>query len=276
MPPLTHPRRGAGLAELVVALALSALLSMAGVAALIGVERYTRRAAVDDDAQRVLREVESVLAAELRAAAADSITVRGDTAVDLFTGVATSVVCAVAGAVLVLPSDQAASGVPYLHVRTTPLAGDVLAAYDTAGAWHAARVDSAQWNADGAGCSTASGFRTAADSVARLRVLRLRIATELTVGAGAPVRLFRRGRYALIRGGDGSWGLGWRRCDELGVCGASQPVAGPLAAPSEGGLVFQLAADGGSIEVRAATSPAGGYGARREFTIALRHRETVP
>jgi hypothetical protein len=267
---VTGARRGAGIAELVVALALTALLSAAGAAALVGIERYVRRTVVDGDAQRVLREAEAVLVSEVRAAAADSVVVRGDTAVDLLTGVALSVACVASGSEFVLPSEVVAVGVPFTQLRSAPVAGDLLAAYDTVAGWRSARIDSVLWRADGAGCATTSGFRAARDSAARIPVLRIRLAAAVGGGVGSPVRIFRRGRYALVRGGDGSWGLAWRRCDLPEVCGPSQPVAGPLVAPFDSGLVLRLAADGGALSVRMRTPRATAPPATRALTIALR------
>ncbi len=270
MPPVSRLRRGMGLAELLVALALSALLSAAGAAALLGIERYVRRTSSDDDARRVAREAEAVLGSDLRAAAPDSVIVRGDTAVDLLSGVALSVVCVASADALILPSSAASSGFPLTVQRSTPAAGDALAWYDAAAGWRMTRIDSVQSRWDGAGCSTAGGFRSAADSAARLPVLRVRVADATGAEVGGPVRIFRRGRYALVRGGDGTWGLAWRRCDAPAPCGSSQPVAGPLAAPAAGGLHFQVAADGATITVQVVAAGVSGPVATRRFSIALR------
>lgn len=270
MPSLKEPRRGAGLAELVVALGLSALLAAAASTALVGVERYVRRTAADDAARRVLSESEFVLVSEVRGAAADSIAVRGDTAIDLLAGVALSVACVATGRDLVLPSDAAVSGLPFTLLRSAPVVGDMLAAYDTVAGWRTTRIDVVQWRSDGAGCPTTSGFRTPADSAARVRGLRLRLADSIAA-AGAPVRIFRRGRYVLARSSDGSWGLAWRRCDPAPAsCGSSQPAAGPLSAPADSGLVFRLAPDGSALAIRLAAPVATGASRRRTLTIALR------
>ena len=139
------PRRGAGLAELIVALTLAAIVSAAGVAALKGVERYSQRARATSDARRTLREAESVLATDLRSALSDSVRVRGDTAVDFYGEIGVSVVCVVSANVLTLPPDVASAGAAYSSWRATPESGDVLSVFDTAGAgvWRAAVVDSA-------------------------------------------------------------------------------------------------------------------------------------
>src|ERR1019366_1403262 len=164
--PRLRTRRGAGLAEMIVALTLSAIVSAATVAALAGAERYMRRSRAASDVRRTLREAESVLASELRAAASDSVHVRGDTAVDFLGLVGVSVVCVTSGTVLVLPPDVAAGGLPYSSWRASPETGDVVAVFDTAngGAWGTAVVDSASTRTDGAGCKPSSGLLSAADS----------------------------------------------------------------------------------------------------------------
>jgi hypothetical protein len=260
--PRLRARRGAGLAEMIVALTLSTIVASAAVGALTAAERYTRRARAKWDARRVLREAESVLASELRAAAADSVRVRGDTAVDLAGLVGVSVVCVSSGSVLVLPPDAAASGGPYSSWRASPEAGDVIAVFDTAagGAWRSAVVDTATTRTDGAGCTPASGLLSSADVAARRPVTRVALRSSFVPppAVGAPVRVERSGRYALTRGGDGSWSLSYRRCTGS-ACGTAQPVVGPFAAPSDSGLVFTNIASEARVEVaiRTLSTPVG-------------------
>lgn len=269
-------RRGATVAELVVALALSALLAALGGAALVAIERYVRSTNASDTDQRVLREAAAVLEGELRAAMPDSIVVRGDTAADLLAGVGVSVLCVGAPGVWVLPTDDPSATTPLTVLRSTPSAGDVAAIFDRAAGWHTTLVDSTQWRTDGAGCSTSGGFRSLADSLARRRVLVLRLRDTLSARTGAPIRLFRRGRYALTRSTDGSWGLSWRACSALVVCGSAQPVAGPLASPGERGLVFTIDAAKRTVRAWIATPRRDGAGASREAVVALRTGDRAP
>lgn len=237
-------RRGAGLAEMLVALALSAIVSAASATALKSAERYMRRANATSEARRTLREAAAVLGSELRAAASDSVRVRGDTAVDFLGLVGVGVVCVASGNVLVAPPDIASSGFPYSSWRATPEAGDLLAVFDTAtgGTWKTVTVDSASTPSNGAGCKPSSGLMSAADSAARRPVTRMVLHAPLTPAAtlGAPLRVMRPGRYALTRAADGSWSLSYRRCSS--GCGVAQPVVGPLVAPSDSGLVFTMIA----------------------------------
>jgi type II secretory pathway pseudopilin PulG len=254
-------RRGAGLAEMIVALTLTSIVASAGVAALAGAEHYMRRARATSDARRMLREAEAVLASELRAASADSIRVRGDTAVDFAGIVGVSVACVSSGSVLVLPPDAAAGGNPYSTWRASPEAGDVVAVFDTSagGGWLTAVVDSAGTRIDGAGCRPASGLVSAADSAARRPVTRLVLHTPAIPAAavGAPVRVQRSGRYALTRSVDGSWSLSYRRC-AASAGGTAQPVVGPFAAPADSGLVFTDVASEARLDVAIRTFSAPG------------------
>jgi hypothetical protein len=269
-------RRGAGLAELIVALTLAAIVSAAGVAALEAVERYMQRARVASDARRTLREAEAVLATDLRSALSDSVRVRGDTAVDFYGEIGASVVCVVSAAVLILPPDIAASGAPYSSWRAEPEAGDVLSVFDTTGAgvWRTAIVDSASTPVNGAGCKPSSGLLSVADSVARRPFTRVVLHTSLNPApaVGAPVRVARPGRYALTRAADGSWSLSYRRC--TGSCAVAQPVAGPLAAPSDSGLIFRndVAAQRVDIFLRTPATPVTINGETAVLRVAVRNR----
>ncbi|MFI5246750.1 MAG: hypothetical protein ACHQQR_16070, partial [Gemmatimonadales bacterium] len=235
-------RRGAGLAELIVAMTLSAIFAIGATTALVGAERYMRRARSVSDSRRTLRDAQAVLASDLRAATVDSVRVRGDTAVDFLGLVGVSVVCASAGPVVVLPPDAASDGPPYSSWRASPEAGDILALFDSTsgGVWRRAVVESSAERADGAGCAPSSGLLSNADSVARRPATRLVLRTSLDSGAalvGAPVRVLRSARYALTQAADGSWSLSYRRCGGS-TCGVAQPVAGPFAAPLDSGLLF--------------------------------------
>jgi hypothetical protein len=233
-------RRGAGLAELIVALTLGAIVSAGAAAALKSMEHYIQRARATSDARRTLREAESVLAADLRSATSDSIRVRGDTAIDFLGEVGVSVVCVVSGAVLMLPPDVSSTGVAYSSWRAAPEAGDILSVFDTTGAgvWRSYAVDSSSTPVNGSGCKPSSGLLSSADSAARRPFTRVVLHAPMTPApfVAAPLRVARPGRYALTRAADGSWSLSYRRC--TGTCAVAQPVAGPFAAPSDSGLVF--------------------------------------
>jgi hypothetical protein len=271
-------RAGAGLPEMIVALVLAALVSAAGATALVGAERYERAARAAASARRTLREAEAVLASELRAAASDSLHVRGDTAVDFPGLVGVSAVCVSSGTLLVLPPDVAASGYPYSSWRAAPDVGDIVAVFDTTGGgvWHVATVDTASSRTDGAGCTPSSGLLSAADSVARRPATRIVLRSALAAGSarvGSPVRVVHAARYALTRSAEGGWSLSYRKCDGA-ACGTAQPVVGPLAAPGDSGLRFAAVAGDGRLNATLRAPPAGAGAPRvsASFQVAMRNR----
>ena len=280
MPRVSRPlRAGTTVAELVIAFALAALLAALGGTALVATERHVRNAVAGSGDRRTLREAQSVLASELRTAAAEDITLRGDTAADFLGVVGLSVACVSSGTLLVLPGSISTNGPPFTTWRSTAAAGDLIAAFDTTPptAWRTARVDTVTSRTDGAGCSSSTGFRTPADSIARRAVTRLRLDRGLDVGTGAPVRILRAGRYMLHFGSDKSWSLAYRACDALGVCGSAQPVVGPLATARDSGL--SISGSGADpaliISVRAPSSPTT-PGISQRALIALRNHAIVP
>lgn len=256
-------RAGALVAELAVALLLAGVAAVIGGGVLVATERRLRRDASGDRATQAIRDVVHALSTDIEAALPDSFRARGDTALDLYAHVGVSVVCVKSGRVVVLPGATSSTGTPYSFWRQLPEAGDLLVAWDSSGSgrWHSAAVDSVAMVTDGAGCSTASAFRTRADSVARIAVTRLRVTPPLPprVSAGAPLRIFRAVRWVLYRGSDGAWSLGYRRCP-AGVCGTVQPVAGPLSPAADSGLAFGLG-EPGVIGIAVRTPGAPGAGA---------------
>ena len=280
MPGLNHQlRKGTTLLELVVAFGLAALLAALGGAALVATERHVRNAVAGSGDRRTLREAHAVLATELRTAAAEEITVRGDTAADFLGVVGLSVVCVSSGSLLVLPGSISTTGLPFTTWRSTVSAGDLIAAFDTSppAAWRTARVDSASSRTDGAGCSSATGFRSPGDSAAHRAVTRLRLDRAFDVGIGAPVRILRAGRFVLHVGSDKSWSLAYRTCDPAGVCGTAQPVVGPLATARDSGLRISVSATDPvlTVSVRAPPSPLSS-GTTQRAVMALRNHAISP
>jgi hypothetical protein len=254
--PRVTRRPGAIAAELAVAVALAGVAGVIGIGMLVTAERALRRGAADDAGAAVLREAEQALVADLESAVPDSIVIRGDTAVDLHTLVGTSVVCAAAAGAIILPGAAATNRRIPLTVWRQPVEpGDVALAWDSAGAaWRWAAIDSVRAAADGAGCATTSGFRAAADSVARIPAWRLRVMFAQPPAPGTPLQVVRAVRWTTVRGSDRQWALSQRRCPG-GVCGTSQPATGPLAAPADSGLRF---ARDGALVVVTLTVTAGG------------------
>jgi hypothetical protein len=184
VPGLTRAPSGAVLAELVVTLALGAILAAATATALVSAERYARRASVTSEDRRTMREVELTLESELRAAAIDSVRVRGDTAADFIGLVGTSVTCAASPGEIVLPPSVVSNAVPFTVWRATPAPGDFVAVYDTVppGGWRTMVAVAVETHTDGAGCVPASGLLSATDSAARRPVTRLLLDRSLPAG----------------------------------------------------------------------------------------------
>ena len=272
-------RKGTTVAELVISLTLAGLLAALGGAALVATERHVRNAVAGSADRRTIREAQSVLATELRTAAAEEITLRGDTAADFLGVVGVSVACVSSGTLLVLPGASSTNGQPFTTWRSPAAAGDLIAAYDTTppAAWRTARVDTVTSRTDGAGCSSSTGFRTAADSIARRAVTRLRLDRALDVGTGAPVRILRGGRYMLHFGSDRSWSLAYRACDALGACGSAQPVVGPLATARDSGLSISVSGADPVLIVSVRAPPSStATGISQRALIALRNHAIVP
>ena len=257
---LRSRRAGATLVELSIALLLGGISAAIGGGLLLAAERRARRDANDDRAAQTVRDVGHVLGSELASARWGATVFRGDTAIDVDSHIGVSVVCTTGARELVLPSARTSLRFAFTHYRQVPEASDLLLVWDTlSGGWHEATIESVGFRGDGAGCPASGVFRTPADSVARepVAVIRLDAALPTGVGAGSPVRIVRNGRWLIYRGTDRLWWLGYRRCP-AGVCGAPQPVAGPLEAPSGAGLLVGPGPDG---TVDLVVTPLGSTGA---------------
>lgn len=267
-------RSGAtSLAELCIALVIGFVAAAVGGSVLLAAERHARRDRDSGRESQAVRDVSHVLVTELVSARAGSLVLRGDTAIDIASHVGVSVACRVGPDELVLLPALTSLPAPYTHWRQAAEAGDQLSVWDTTagGAWLSARIDSVAAKSDGAGCPADGAFRTADDSVARRAVTWLRVSPLLAPGVvrGAPVRVYRELRWMLYRSSGKSWWLGMRRCNA--GCAAAQPVAGPLAAPDDSGLVFEHTPDGGlGITLRAEAPGASGGTTTTRIVVAPR------
>jgi hypothetical protein len=266
-----NARHGSSLVELVVAFTVLTLLSALAATALVGAERRMRAANASSVGERAVREGAAILSSEL--AGADSIVVRGDTAIDFLGVVGFSVVCiAIDGGVVVPPSISTSP--PLTLWRSSPAIGDIVALFDPfAARWWYARVDSVTTRSDGAGCLPSSGLLSAADSAARRPVTRFVLADSLppSVPVGAPMRVMRRGRWVLYRGGDSQWALGLRACDPITGCGTAQPATGPFASARDSGFTARI--DSGVLSMRFRAPISMALVTERRVRIALRNRD---
>jgi type II secretory pathway pseudopilin PulG len=223
------------------------LLGMIGAtigSAIINQQRFQRDASELLDARQGVRDAMEVLSGDIRGSTpADTIRLMADSAVELFTSIGTSVACRTAsGTAIYLAAES--SGNTLTSFLLAPDTGDLVLVFrttgdPTGGTWERHRVAALSSRSNRPGCfgegsGPAEGF-----------LLTLRDIPDPGVSAGAPVRFIRRGRYSLYRGSDGSWYLGYRRCNALGpsVCTAIQPLSGPYvrysADEAETGFLFE-------------------------------------
>jgi len=223
-------RRGTGLPEMLVALALASVVMATASRALVLHLRQQRARDARARADEVVREVHHVLRTQL-AHAAGAVRTLDDTAIDVPLHRVVTVACELSVARLVIPAAQDA--------WSAPRAGDSLAVLDT--------LTRTEWRIAVTAVGTqratpqcpAGGTRVtlAAPPPSSVPILRL------------PVRIWRQVRYVAYRAGDGLWWLGERGCTP--ACGSAQPVTGPLLPPGQGGLTFlpHLAPDGRTAAV---------------------------
>jgi hypothetical protein len=240
----TRRRRGASIIELMITLTIFGLV-MAGVtSAIVEQTRFQSGAARIVGSQRSLRRIGDLLPSELRAlgTGAGDIYAMTPSSIDLRVTTGSSVVCAVGGAgtSVTIPPMQLATGAPLTSWRDVPVSGDSVFIFDEGAS--AARNDDV-WRAyrltatpSAGSCPMTTGFtRTAAEAAAGT-TLNVATAIPATTVAGAPIRFFRRARYALTTGADGRWYLGYTEC--AAGCGTLDVVAGPVRPPSGRGIGF--------------------------------------
>ncbi len=244
--PLRARRRGYLLAEALCALALLGLLAAAAALVLSGARRALSERERRDTAVRSERETVEILERSLWAG--DGVILRGDTAVEFDQLMGTSVLCGVEPRAIYLPLPSGVGG-SLTQWLQSPMADDVVAVRrESSDEWWYATIDSVQERAVVEPCGAAAGWRPSGAAV-----LRISLWEEVpdVLPSGAAVRLLRRGRFTLYHAGGGAWMLGWRRCHPwLEVCGAVQPVAGPLRTPSARGLRFESAGSPSRLEIQ--------------------------
>jgi hypothetical protein len=215
-------------------------IAVATIVVLLAVSHITRHqraveslAAIADLRGR-LRDASDLLTADLRGSSpvGDSILVALDTAIEFYSTIGTSTLCAGAGSRLTVPSDSLASGRLLSAWVALPESGDdalVLADAAPSGSqrWERAKVVAFSRIATRVGCPVSSGLLSPADVAGTRDAYEATLASAVpaTVHRGSPVRFARRVRYSVYRGGDGKWYLGYRRCAT--ACAAIQPVSGP-------------------------------------------------
>ena len=257
-------RTGFTLIELIISLALAAIVGATLMITLRKQERFYASATEMMQLRSQLRDAADVLVADIRGAsvARYGLPLMTDTAVELFTTLGTSVLCATpSGRTAFLPPTTLSSGAVLTSLLAFPDTGDfalVLAIPNADSAhWIESRISAFASRSLSTSCPASTGFTSALDAAAGRTgfALTFPAALPLEVRKGAAVRFVRRARYSLYRSSDGAWYLGYRRCNAIGrsVCGTIQPVSGPYLASS--GLAFRYFDQNGTEMFDAAMSP---------------------
>ena len=245
-------RSGFTLVELLVATAIAGVAAVAMMMTLTRQQRFHASASAIIDSREQVRDGAGVLVSDIRSAtvARFGLPVTTDSAIEMFTVIATSVACAdPVGATIGLPPLVLARGNTLTSMLFQPDTGDLAVLYaastipDSSG-WETLRIASFTTRALATSCPPSTGFTSAGDASAGASGYLLTLAQQPSVGVrkGAPIAFVRRVRYSLYRS-SGEWYLGYRRCGaSSGICSAIQPVSGPYrpySSSSSSGLSFR-------------------------------------
>jgi hypothetical protein len=206
------------------------------------------------DLRARLRDGSDILVGELRGISptGDSILVASDTAVEFFSAIGTSTLCAMpASDRVILPPDTLASGRTLSSWVVSPEAGDDLLIFIDApppavAGWQRASVVSTATISTSDGCPVSTGLLSAGDVAASGHSYQITISPSVatSIRSGAPVRIVRRVRYSVYRAGDRKWYLGYRRC--ISTCAGIQPVSGPYESEEGVPISFRYFTRGGT------------------------------
>lgn len=258
--------RGFTLIELLLATALAGAVAALIGSTLVRQQRFHISAAEMLEVRGHLRDAAGVLAADIRGAAVShhGLPVMTDSAIEMFTTIATSVACdAPAGTSIGMPPKTLASGNTLTSILLQPDSGDLAIIYGIpggeadSGRWETVPVSTFSSRSLAAACPASTGFASVSDEAAGATGFTATFASapSTAVRKGAPVHFLRRARWSLYRSSDNRWYLGYRRCNAVGppVCSAIQPVSGPYRSYSESGAASGLSFryyDASGTEVR--------------------------
>lgn len=252
------------MAEALCALTLGGILAAAAGGTLAASRRALETAEDRERGGRAEREAVHIVRQALQGG--EAVVLRGDTAVELDLLVGAAVVCAVETHAALVPWPSAASGLSAMPQLPTP--EDLVAVRGWSPAvedWWYGVVDSVQDRRGSAACAAADGWRAPADSLDPLLRIVFSDSLPSLLEAGADLRVYRRGRFALYHIGRGEWALGWRRCHPwTTACTPIQPVVSPLLPPGAGG--FRVTALGDPARWVVEARGLAGRGARAELS----------
>ncbi len=240
-------RTAATLVELIIGITISMTVVTLAVSHITRHQRAYDAVASALDLRGRLRDGSDILTADLRGSSPvrDSVLVASDSAVEFFSAIGTSTLCTTPAANrITLPPDMLPSGRTLSSWVTTPDTGDyVLIFADSSPSsiahWQRARIVSFINVPTPTACPFAAGLLSVRDIAGAGRSYEVTFAPAVSVNAnrGAPVRIVRRVRYSVYRGGDGKWYLGYRACNV--VCSAIQPVSGPYESRTGAPISFR-------------------------------------
>jgi hypothetical protein len=233
-------RCGATLVELIVGLAVATIVVALATSFIVRHRRSYDSLAAAIDLRARLRDGSDIVTADLRGISpiGDSLFVVSDTAVEFYSAIGTSTVClSPASNRITLPPDSMPGDRVLSSWAATPDTGDYVAVLDDSASsspavWRRFRIQAFTSVPSSSGCPVSAGLLSNGEIVAAGRSYDVIIdaSVPLTAHHGAPVRIIRRVRYDVYRGGDGKWYIGYRRCS--GGCVAVQPVSGPYESRS--------------------------------------------
>jgi prepilin-type N-terminal cleavage/methylation domain-containing protein len=280
---VVRARRGFTLIEMMIALVLLGLVGGAIVTAIAGHQRFFRGASDIMQARGQLRQAMAMLTGDLRAISRRDADIYELTNQSIdFRGVTgSSFICAkpTNTTFVIPPLNVKKNNSPTAWVNQ-PQAGDSMFVYDDSAAastsddaWRVYQIASIDEVVGVNGCPTytptTGGFVEASDATQPSYRLTVSGGTPLrsSIGVGAPIRFFRRVKYALYEeSADGNWYLGTRDCAELvsrsgTPCTGMRALAGPLRPPigttDTSGLRFQIYdTTGSTLSAANATTPA--------------------
>lgn len=234
-----HSRRAATLVELIMGIGVMMVVTTLAVSHVTRHQRAYSAIAAALDLRSRLRDGSDILAADLRgiSPSGDSLLVTSDTAVEFYSAIGTSTLCATPSPnAITLPPDSLSSGRTLSSWVANPEAGDdVLIFIGSAppgiSGWQRARIQSVSSIATYLGCPASASLLSASDVAGVGHSYQITFAPTVSITAthGAPVRIVRHVRYSVYRGGDSKWYLGYRRC--IATCAAIQPVSGQYDSP---------------------------------------------
>ena len=253
--PITGPRRrhAATLVELIMGITVAMLVMTLAVAHITRHQRAYGAVASALDLRSSLRDASDIVMADLRGISpvGDSLLVASDTAVEFYSAIGTSTLCAApAPDRITVPPDTLPSGRVLSTWLAAPDVGDYALVFTDAppasAHWQRGRITSVATVPTPIGCPLSAALLSAGDvaGAGRSYELTFNPAMSVNVSRGAPVRIVRRVRYSVYRGGDNKWYLGYRRCS--GPCSVIQPVSGPYAGGTAMPLSFRYFARDGT------------------------------